>query len=176
MKLLTEVVAVVLILNAIVVLLPIEACTNTDGNVLYVGGEELGNYARIQDAINASSSGDTVFVFNGIYHENVDVDKTINLIGEDRDSTIIDGGRSGNTVHILSENVVITGFTISNGSIEEDIDGSNWFYAGIRLTASGSIIYGNIICDNRLGIFGKKVENITIFDNVFHNDGITFSL
>ena len=43
--------------------------SSSRGNWLYVGGSGPGNYTRIQDAINASSDGDTVFVLNRIYYE-----------------------------------------------------------------------------------------------------------
>ena len=36
-----------------------------NGKTLYVGGSGEGNYTKIQDAINDSSDGDTVFVYNG---------------------------------------------------------------------------------------------------------------
>ncbi len=36
--------------------------------------------------------GDTVLVYLGVYHENMVVNKSITLQGEDRDSAIIDGG------------------------------------------------------------------------------------
>jgi len=62
-----------------------------DGNTLYVGGSGLNNYTRIQDAIDNASDWDTVFVYNGSYYENVLVDKSISLIGEDRNLTFIDG-------------------------------------------------------------------------------------
>jgi pectin methylesterase-like acyl-CoA thioesterase len=39
-----------------------------------------------------SIDGDTVFVHNGTYHEYVIVEKTIQLIGEDKNSTIIHMG------------------------------------------------------------------------------------
>jgi len=43
----------------------------------------------VQDGIDAYYNEDvTVFVYNDLYYENVVVDKTINLIGEDRDNTI----------------------------------------------------------------------------------------
>ena len=54
---------------------------NSRGNILYVGGSGPGNYSKIQDAIDDASDGDTVFVFNGIYYENVWIDeKSINLM------------------------------------------------------------------------------------------------
>ena len=38
------------------------------GQILYVGGTGSGNYSCINDAINNTSNGDTVFVYNGTYN------------------------------------------------------------------------------------------------------------
>ena len=62
------------------------------GNTLYVGGSGPNNYTKIQDAVDNASDGDTVYVFNGTYYENVFIGRSINLIGENKDTTIIDGG------------------------------------------------------------------------------------
>jgi len=70
------------------------------GNWLYVGGSGPGNYTRIQDAINASSDVDFIFVYNGTYYENVWINKVIMLIGQNKYGTIIDGGGVGNVVNI----------------------------------------------------------------------------
>ncbi len=43
--------------------------TTSNGKTLYVGGSGPGNYTKIQDAIDNASDGDTVFVYNGTYHE-----------------------------------------------------------------------------------------------------------
>lgn len=64
---------------------------SNDSRILYVGGDGPGNYSKIQDAIDNASNGDTVFVYNGIYYENLVVDKSINLQGENKEYTIIDG-------------------------------------------------------------------------------------
>lgn len=42
------------------------------GDTLYVGGDGPGNYSTIQAAIDNASGGDSVFVYKGIYHENVE--------------------------------------------------------------------------------------------------------
>jgi|GEM_PF-1080284 len=79
------------------------------GNTLYVGGDGPGNYSKIQDAINDSSDGDTIFVFNGTYNERLLIKSiSINLIGEDKSITIIDGNISIKK----AKNVLVTGFTI----------------------------------------------------------------
>ena len=81
---------------------------------LFVGGGGFGNYTFIQDAIDDASDGDTVFVYDDSspYYENLIINKTINLVGEDKNTTIIDGGSNGDVIHILSEWVNITQFTI----------------------------------------------------------------
>lgn len=141
------------------------------GNIIYVDDDGGADYTKIQDAIDNSSDGDTIFVYNGIYCEkNITINTSIKLIGEDKYFTTIDGCKGNNTVNIISEKVVLSGFTVTNSRNKP------WFTAGIRITGSNNKIYGNIIENNQLGIFGKTVTNISIYDNIFYNDGIIFSL
>ena len=117
----------------------------SSGNILYVGGNGTGNYSKIQDAINDSSNGDTVFVYNGTYYENLIVDKTVYLIGEDRNSTIIDGNESGDVVYISTDMVNINGFTIQNS-------GNDLCDAGVQIISNMSKITGNVLIDCCEGI------------------------
>lgn len=68
-----------------------EQLSNFSGTILYVGGGGPGNYTRIQDAIDNASDGDTVFVYNDSspYIENVVVDKSLDIVGEEANSTIV---------------------------------------------------------------------------------------
>ena len=93
-----------------------------NGNILYVGGSGPGNYTRIQDAIDNASNGDTVFVYTGIYYEHVRVKKAIKLIGENRDTTVIDANGSSRPVYLIVGDVTVTGFTLQNSGNQEDID------------------------------------------------------
>jgi len=95
-------------------------------DTLYVGGSGTGNYSTIQDAIDDASDGDTVFVYNDSspYIENVVVNKSINLIGEDKDSTVIDGNMILNK-YIKDSKAVITVDDDGDGdytSIQDAID------------------------------------------------------
>ncbi|MEE9223781.1 MAG: hypothetical protein V3U51_03425, partial [Thermoplasmata archaeon] len=56
---------------------------NAEATTRFVGGAGPGNFTSIQDAINASSAGDTIFVFNGTYFEHVSINKPLTLVGED---------------------------------------------------------------------------------------------
>lgn len=132
------------------------------GNTLYVGGSGEGNYTRIQDAIDNASDGDTVFVYDDSspYYENIRIDKHITLIGEDRNTTIING-ENWCTVRISpdADNVLISGFTITGAS------------DGIFVNADNNIIQGNKIVFNYFGIeIGYDADyNIIINNIIAHN-------
>jgi parallel beta-helix repeat protein len=133
------------------------------GNWLYVGGSGPGNYSKIQDAIENTSAGDTVFVFNGTYYENVVINKAITVIGENRNTTIIDGKQNGNVVRLTANQIELTGFTIQNCSDE-------WDVAGIKIQSNYNTISNNVILSNAsvwptrndgINIIGKKHNNFT---------------
>lgn len=50
-----------------------------------------GDHATIQEAIDASSEGDTIVIGPGDYYENLVIDKSITLQGSGRDNTVIHG-------------------------------------------------------------------------------------
>lgn len=136
------------------------------GNTLYVGGSGTGNYSKIQDAINDSNVGDTVFVYDDSspYYENVVIDNTINLIGEDRLTTVIDAGGSGHVVVINSSGVKITGLTMRNSG------GAIPGCAGIRVNSDNNNIYENILTNNYYGLYIFSSSYNTIFDNIISNN------
>lgn len=73
------------------------------------------DYPTIQQAIGASSVGDTVYVRVGTYYEHLTIDRSLTLEGEDRDATVIDGSGSGNVVYVSVDYVTIDGLTVANG-------------------------------------------------------------
>lgn len=149
------------------------------GNTLYVGGSGPNNYTKIQDAINASNDGDAVFVYTGIYYENVNINKSITLKGQNKNNTIIDGGKVSNVVYITGESASINGFTIRNGGYSNNND-----LAGVKVRAKYVVINDNIILNN--SYFGIIIEQtiimakayLTISNNIItknNNYGIYFN-
>ncbi|UCF13138.1 MAG: right-handed parallel beta-helix repeat-containing protein [Thermoplasmatales archaeon] len=134
-----------------------------NGNTLYVGGNGTGNYSKIQDAINDSSNGDTVFVFDDSspYYEYIEVDKSIILEGENKYTTIISGfGLNQHIVRITGDEGKFHGFTIQN---------SNTMYRGIFVTSNDNNIFGNILTNVGGGIKLKDVSNNKIHENEIRN-------
>lgn len=141
---------------------------NFYGSILYVGGDGPGNYSMIQSAINNASNGDIVFVFNGIYHENIIVTKTIILIGEDKNTTIIDGNVTGDVVSIIADGVNISGFTVQNSGNTPMID------AGIEVHSDNNSIIENIVAHNGdygVGIYLNESSNNHISNNIIYENG-----
>jgi pectin methylesterase-like acyl-CoA thioesterase len=120
------------------------------GNWLYVGGSGPGNYTTIQSAIDTASPNDTVFVYDDSspYFEHVNITESIHLIGENRDTTIIDGNDSGNVLIVYFANWIdISGFTIRNS-------GQNEFDAGVEF----------------LGGMGGETHHISLINCRVHNN------
>jgi parallel beta-helix repeat protein len=152
------------------------------------------NYATIQEAIDANetSDGHTILVDAGTYYENVVVNKSVSLVGENKNNTVIDGNGNGlmGTVWLQSDNSSITGFTIRNGGygiriftlssfglftghrIEDNCIVEN-LYGGILLQGcANNSISNNIVAGNTLfGIHISSSANNTIINNTVVNNG-----
>jgi parallel beta-helix repeat protein len=134
-----------------------------EGDTIYVGGSGSDNYSSIQAAIDNASSGDTVFVFNDSspYFEKIIINKSINLKGEDRESTEIWGDYEGDVVNISADHVKITGFTIRYSG--------NW-NAGIIIQSNFNVIEDNILLRNSDGIRIKSSHDNIISGNIIGSD------
>ncbi len=131
-------------------------------------------YSTIQEAINspATYAGDTLYVKSGVYYENVVVDKSIVLIGQDRTAAIIDGGNNGTTLLIASDNVTLTGFTLRNGN-----SSNSRTSGGLVLdNANNCNITQNIIVDSNRGIYLNNSANNLLRNNVLSNNRFNFGV
>ena len=115
--------------------------TSSDGNILYVGGSGEGNYSKIQDAIDDAIEGDTVFVYGKWqpYYVHLIINKSISLIGENRDTTVVDGGEHPEHKALVS--VEAEGVTISGFTFKREI-------CGILLLSDGNIVSDCKLLDN----------------------------
>ena len=139
------------------------------------------DYPTIAAAIGNATDGDIVFVNAGIYNtlnETLQIDKSIQFIGEDRDTTIIDGNHAGNIIEITADNVEISGFTIQNSGSNESMNSLSDTGINVK-TSSGSKITNNIIKNNIGGLIIEDCSNILISENKiqsnFHTPNIFIS-
>ena len=146
-------------------------------NTLYVGGNGSGNYSEIQDAVDDASPGDTVFVYHGIYNKKeeydyqlVKISKPIKLIGEDKNTTILNGSGKYSVVRIHSGGVELCGFTVRKDG------GETYSGAGVHIWTSemdklnNIKVYDNILKDNNLGLTIYDCKNSIFHNNIFLNN------
>ena len=134
-------------------------------HVLYVGGINPGNYSTIQDAVDNASAGDTVYVFDDSapYYENIVIRTSIQLIGENRDTTSIEGGDHAISIH--ANGVTVRGFRISHV-------GDFWNCCGFFITSDENTISDNTIIDNQRmnGVYLYDASYNTISGNLIQNN------
>jgi len=128
-------------------------------------GTQADPYCKIQDGINGVAAGGTVHVLAGTYNENVDVNKSVTLVGAGASSTTVQAAASSDNVFdVTSNNVTIDGFTVQ-GATGSDI-------AGIRNHCrDGGRFEHNAVTGNFYGIAIVNSSNVTTAANeVYDND------
>jgi parallel beta-helix repeat protein len=151
-KMMTIVIVLILTIMAFAVTVP----TSVKATTIIVPD----HYPTIQQAINVASSGDTVYVRAGSYNEVVVINKQINLIGENTDTTIIDGGGNGDVVKITADLVKVDKFTIKNS-------GSTWGDAGIEINSSDNCKIED--CDSNNNYHGILLDSSSNYNSLSNN-------
>jgi parallel beta-helix repeat protein len=129
-------------------------------------GWQVDHFDKIQDAISNSVSGDRIVVYAGTYEESITITHQIDLFGEDRSTTIIDGGDSNDVINILASYVNISHFTIrDSGSVSNN--------SGISINSGNAIITDNRITSGKNGILINNCDSNIIYDNIItSNSGV----
>ena len=119
-------------------------------DTIIVDDDGGGDYTSIQAAVDNASEGDVILVWDGIYFENITINKTLEIRGNHSSATILNGiGQDNTVVTIFANNVSFSGFTIQQGN-----------FLGINIVGSQNVIVTeNIVTNNTYGIwilFGSK--------------------
>jgi len=142
----------------------------------------------INEGMEVAEDGDTIYVFNGTYYENLIIDKSIDLIGENRKGTIIAASGIRPIIDIDSSFITIKGFTIENASQDSitrgiKIIGENYHLMNIHISECivrhhfrAILIYNvsNISITN-CHIYNNTCESINIYSsdkNIYNSDNI----
>ena len=120
------------------------------------------DYASIQDAINHASDGYTVFVRAGLYsRQDIIVNKSISLVGENKETTIIEGFWDRywyvGKVSLVSDNVTFRGFTVRQSECSVMVESSN------------CLITDNIFVNNDEGIWLSGTEKPACANTISYN-------
>jgi len=138
---------------------------DSPNTILHVDPAGNGDFLSIQSAINEAQDYDTLYIHDGLYYENIIINKPLTLQGEDTGKTIIDGNQEQSVINITADGVFITTLTIRNSGQGTD--------AGIKVDSSRHINITN--CDiytNYYGIWffhssNNTVSQCTIHDNYY---------
>jgi len=165
----------------------VRCVSSSDGTNVII---HVHDYSSIQQAIDNASAGATVLVEPGIYHERINIGKSISLVGEDRETTIIDGGDSQNVISITSNSVTIESLTITKSIIRPYDNGINvdrsrgifvhnttitGTYNGISgVYCASSVFSRNIIANQTNGVMLVGSSNNLLSNNVIvgNSEGI----
>lgn len=125
-------------------------------------------YESIQEAVNEAFDGDIIYVKAGTYRENLVINKSIILVGEDSRRTLLNGGMGDYTILIERGGVVITGFTITGGGTIMDIGGRG---AGLQIyNSSHVLVFRNYFTGNRMAIYIHSSSDISIIENLIYGN------
>jgi parallel beta-helix repeat protein len=130
--------------------------------VNFVNAEVPQSATVIQALIDSANSGDTVNVPSGYYIGGITINKTIRLIGQGNNSTIIDANFTGRAITISAGNVEISGFTIKNSPT-----GFCAIYASNQQNIN---INNNYIVDNAGGLMLEQCSSVKIQNNYFYHN------
>jgi hypothetical protein len=144
-------------------------------------GWRVDHFESIQEGVDAVSDGGVVYVSAGVYFENIVIDKSLDLVGNDKSDTVIDGGELASVINITVGSVDISGFTIRNSSVffgddysydyREDMCGIIISSGTLLNNISNVCIFENKFVDNQYNIkiemesFSNHVSNVQIYDN-----------
>jgi hypothetical protein len=177
-KLRTYLIVFVLVFSMMVVVdLSIEVNQNVSGATIYVDDDGGADYENIQDAINESNDGDTIFVYSGGYGGPVEIygKQNLSIIGENMRTTTITGGTNPHLnpgepyypgVDIQSSRyVVLKNFNIQAESFPVILSNSD------NITLDYTIIGGSLCYATKVDCISSS--NIVIKNSRFWEEGST---
>lgn len=105
--------------------------------------EEKQETMSIQQLIDAASPGDILNIPSGIYYENIVINKSITIIGENKDKTIITSSNENTSIFDINSqnNIIIENLTVKGSA-----------YSGIWVNSSSDV----------------EIKNCKIYDCQFH--------
>ncbi len=115
----------------------------------------------VKEALDKCEPGDTIRVYPGTYHGNIEI-RTDNLVIEAIGKPVIQGEKEGNAVILAANGVTLRGFVIRGGGrllLKDD--------AGIKfIKPKKCVVENNRMEDNLHGMYLKQAEKCIVRNNV----------
>lgn len=107
---------------------------DTNGDDTNRGTDVSKPFATISAALNTASSGDTVFVRNGAYTEQLTLDNPVRVVGESREGVIITGATDASeTIVVTASNCELLNLTITGYDTGVD-------YTNVSVSGAGLLV------------------------------------
>ena len=121
----------------------------------------------IENAIDASDPGDTIYIYNGTYYEQITVSKTLTIIGENREGVIIYGNCDGSLLTISADGVNVSSLSIVSNYI--NFSSNNTIGLKIEKGTCNTINNCNI-SNTRYGLKIGMSSNNVIENNILYSN------
>ena len=164
-KALSEILLILLVISTLPPTLNVQPVIAEDPlatAIIYVPDD----YPKIQWAIDNASAGDTIIVRDGVYYENVDVNKQLTIKSENgsADCIVKAADPYDHVFHVTADHVKVIGFTIESGA-------RHFSGADIMLEGDYCIISENNLSNNTYGVYLSESNNNIILENNIKNSG-----
>ncbi|VVB60958.1 Periplasmic copper-binding protein (NosD) [uncultured archaeon] len=148
----------------------IENSPSNGGHILHVNKE---NYTSISDAIKAANDNDTILVSKGTYHEMIIIEKSIKLIAEEPNNTIItyiEGHHDHpDFIQINAKGCTIEGFTILGDYPLTNASGISIF------TSNNTVTHNNLFnADYGICVYSHSENNILSYNTFINSNAGIF--
>lgn len=145
------------------------------------------DFKSIQEAVNNSSPGDTILVYQGIYNESVDIwvrNTSIFSENQNPENTLV------RDFDVSANNVTVNGFSIQENLALQGINGDFWQAKIENCTVKNNIlesgiyaddccnstIESNVVLNSGIGVYGPDEDsNFSISDNIIVDGDIIVS-
>jgi hypothetical protein len=121
------------------------------------------DYTTIQAAINAAIDGDTISIKSGTYNENINLNKSLKLIGETPSSVVVDGLGNDNAVNITDGKDILIQRVVLKSKDKYGIycNSEN----AVKLTLKNSTLE-----DSGWGLVAENNCQVTMLNNLIYNN------
>ncbi|PWJ59373.1 putative secreted protein (Por secretion system target) [Dyadobacter jejuensis] len=152
-------------------------------NTNLAGHADFAFFPSIADAISASNTDATITLPDGLYSDNVVINKKVNLVGTSQNNTIVRGtydkGIQGAVMTISAAGAKVSQLTVTRDYGQSE---ATWkadkMDSGISIGANDVILDGLTVKDQRSGIYVYNRQNFQIINSLIEQNrtGLSFGV